>query len=121
MKEDHMPTEVQKIESLPPAVLMHVEDMPVVKARDNNSRENRRFTARPNRAQIEDTVKELNAMMERIQTNLSFSIDDTSKKVVIKVIDSRTQEVIRQIPPEETLRIASHISKLMGIFIDESA
>jgi|WetSurMetagenome_2_1015567.scaffolds.fasta_scaffold1084677_1 flagellar protein FlaG len=116
-----MPSEVQKIDSLPPAVFMHVEDMPVVKAGDNKSRENSRFTARPTRTQLEDTVKELNAMMERMQTNLLFSIDDASKKVVIKVIDSRTQEVIRQIPPEETLRIASHISKLMGIFIDESA
>ena len=68
----------------------------------------------------ERTIEELNALMERLQTNLVFSVDEATRRVVIKVVDANSGEVIRQIPPEETLRIASHISKLLGIFINET-
>ncbi len=37
---------------------------------------------------------------------LQFSEDEKSKKMVIKIINDETQEVVRQIPPEIALKIA---------------
>lgn len=44
-------------------------------------------------------------------TNLQFSVDDQSGTRVVRLIDSSTQEVIRQIPSEEMIRIAEGIDK----------
>ncbi len=39
-------------------------------------------------------------------SELTFSFDRQSRKPLIRVVDRRTNEVIRQIPPESVLRLA---------------
>ena len=64
-------------------------------------------------------AKELNDAVKLFNTNISFSVDKDTGKTVIKVIDADTDEVLRQIPPEDALRIAAHIKELMGILYDD--
>lgn len=45
-------------------------------------------------------------------TALQFSVDDNSGTRVVRLIDSDTKEVIRQIPTEEMIKIAEHIDKI---------
>ena len=66
-------------------------------------------------------VRDINSALQAVHTELSFTIDKETNKTVLKVINSRTQEVVRQIPAEDALRLASRISKLMGILVDENA
>ncbi len=63
-------------------------------------------------------VKELNNAVKQFNTDISFSIDKDTGKTVIKVIDTDTKEVLRQIPPEDALRVSAHIKELMGILYD---
>ena len=65
-------------------------------------------------------VKELNDAVQIINTNLSFSVDEPTGKTVIKVINADTKEVIRQIPPEDMLRVAARIKDLLGVLFDKS-
>ncbi len=61
--------------------------------------------------QIEDTVQRLkDALKAPTASNLEFSIDDTTGQTVVKVVDSSTKEVIRQIPSEEMLAIAQTLA-----------
>ena len=55
---------------------------------------------------LQDAVGELNSFVQNIRRNLEFTIDDESGRIVIKVIDSESKEVIRQIPPEEAVQLA---------------
>lgn len=71
--------------------------------------------------EIAAVVKELNAAMKIVNTNLSFSVDSVTKKTVVRVVDAQTQEVIRQIPPEEMLRISERITELLGVLFDHAA
>jgi len=71
--------------------------------------------------QTEDLVNELNDVMKAVHTQLSFSIDKDTKRIVVKVLDTDTQEVIRQIPPQELLRFSARIQELLGVLFDESA
>lgn len=64
-------------------------------------------------------AKELNDAVKMFNTNISFSVDKDTGKTVIKVIDADTDEVLRQIPPEDALRIAAHMKELMGILYDD--
>ena len=58
---------------------------------------------------LDDAVKQLNSYVQSINRNLEFNIDNDSGQTVVKVIDSETDELIRQIPNEEALYIAKQL------------
>jgi flagellar protein FlaG len=68
--------------------------------------EDKEDAARAAPESIERTVQQLNEIMQDIRRELHFSVDETSGRTVIKVIDVETQEVVRQIPQEEALSLA---------------
>ncbi|MGZ8161266.1 MAG: flagellar protein FlaG [Methylobacter sp.] len=55
---------------------------------------------------LQQAVSKLNEFVQTRQSNLQFSIDKESGTLIVKVIDSKSEKVIRQIPTEETLRLA---------------
>lgn len=61
-----------------------------------------------NFAEIEQKLKEI---MQEENVNLQFSMDKPTQKMVLKVIDSETNEVLRQYPPEVALKIARMVSE----------
>lgn len=68
-----------------------------------------------NSEMVEENVSRLNDMVQSIQRDLQFSVDDTSGKTVVTVLDTKTNEVIRQIPTEQVLALSENIENLKGI------
>jgi len=60
---------------------------------------------------VEDAVKDINDHVQLTHRELQFTIDEASGKTVIKVIDSQTKELIRQIPGEEAISVAKKLSE----------
>lgn len=58
---------------------------------------------------VRNAAKKLNEFTEKIQTNLSFSVDEGSGRSIITVTDTQTGDVIRQIPAKEALAVANLI------------
>ena len=54
-------------------------------------------------------------------SNLEFSIDQDSGQTIVRVIDTETKDVIRQIPNEEALAIAKSLGKAQGLLIHQKA
>jgi flagellar protein FlaG len=52
---------------------------------------------------------------------VEFSLDADSGRVVVKIIDSATQEVVRQIPMEEMLALAKALDKFQGLLLHTKA
>ncbi|OGR04342.1 MAG: flagellar biosynthesis protein FlaG [Deltaproteobacteria bacterium RIFOXYA12_FULL_61_11] len=50
---------------------------------------------------------------------MSFQVDDRSEKVVIKVIDKESNEVIRQIPSEEVVALRERVEHLRGMLFNQ--
>jgi len=46
---------------------------------------------------------------------LKIEIDKDLQEPVIKIIDKKTNEVVRQIPPEYLLELAKRIDELVGL------
>ena len=67
---------------------------------------------------LDQTVEELSSLVQSLQRELNFSVDDKSGRTVIKVIDSETDEVIRQIPSEEVIELAQMIDQHAGLLMD---
>lgn len=68
---------------------------------------------------LEKIGEELNRCIRMFNTHLAFEIDRPSNRIIIKIINTETEEVIRQIPPEELLRIMHYIDELLGLLVDE--
>lgn len=73
------------------------------------------------REEVTKAVKATNEFVGSINDALQFSIDDETGKTVVKVIDSNTQEVIKQIPSEEMIAIAKALDKLKGLLLQQKA
>ncbi|MGB9904547.1 MAG: flagellar protein FlaG [Desulfotomaculales bacterium] len=61
----------------------------------------------------------VNRTMEIYRTELRFVLDEESGEFMVKVINSTTGEVIREIPPEWVLKIVADVKKMLGIIIDK--
>lgn len=48
-------------------------------------------------------------------TQLNFRIDDATHRVIVSVVDSKSGEVVRQIPPDEMLRLIAHFDKIRAL------
>ncbi len=71
--------------------------------------------------QVESAVSQISEFVQNLQRDLQFSVDEDSGRIVIKVIDSQTDEVIRQIPPEDALRLARDLGSAGSLILKERA
>ncbi len=75
-----------------------------------------RFT----RENLNDAVEMLNTAAKTVNNRISFSVDEKTDRIVMRVLDANNNEVIREIPPKEVIRLAAQIREMIGMFIDES-
>jgi flagellar protein FlaG len=76
----------------------------------------------PSPAQLKGAVDNFNKVMQQANQSLEFSIDSDTKKPVIRLIDTETGELIRQIPSEEMLAIARSIDQFQqGMLLKQNA
>ena len=68
---------------------------------------------------MKDAIDKVNEKIVPSKTRCEFSYHEDTKRVSIKVIDQNTDEVIKAIPPEETLDMLSKIWELAGLLVDE--
>jgi flagellar protein FlaG len=71
--------------------------------------------------EVQTAVDKLNEFMHNGQRNLNFSIDKDTDDMVVKVMDTQTQEVIRQFPSEETIKLTKHIEGMLGLIFNDHA
>lgn len=76
---------------------------------------------RPDREQVQEVARQLQRVAEPVAQNLQFTVDGETGKTVIRVVDSATKEVIRQIPNEEVLAIARAMDRLQGLLLKGKA
>ena len=71
--------------------------------------------------ELKELSKALNHFLSlfNLETKLVYNKD--AGQVVVQVIDKRTNEVIKQIPPEELLEVAKKIHEFIGIFLKTKA
>ena len=58
---------------------------------------------------LQQAVGQLNTYAQNLNRALQFRVDRDSGETVVRVLDSTTDEVIRQIPNEEVLTIANRM------------
>jgi len=59
--------------------------------------------------------------MQHIQRDLSFSVDDSTGDVVVRVIDGESGKIVRQIPSEEILRLTERLDEMHSLLFEAKA
>lgn len=71
--------------------------------------------------ELNDAVQHLNDTANLFNTSLQFSIDPATGSNVVKVVDQSNNQVIRQIPSEEALRLSKAIGEFKGLLVKDHA
>ena len=64
---------------------------------------------------VKAAAEQVSSHLALVATSLSISIDDGLGSMVIQVKDKATDEVIRQIPPEQILNLARFLRENAGV------
>ena len=73
----------------------------------------------PTQDEIKSAISHANKHAHFGNTSAQFSYHEKTKRISVKIFDKDTNEVIREIPPEETLDMIAKMYELAGLMIDE--
>lgn len=68
-------------------------------------------------ARIDEALNSVNRFLQPVATNLRFVKDDSSGRLIVRVIDAETQKVLRQMPTEEVLTMNKALDHLQGLMV----
>lgn len=71
--------------------------------------------------QVGDAVQRINDFVQVVQRDLQFTVDEDTGRIVVKVFDAGSEELIRQLPPEEILEVAAYMEELRGLLVRDKA
>lgn len=74
-------------------------------------------TAAEAEAGLKQAVERINQSLPPSNQGIEFSIDEDSDRVIVKVVDRETREVLRQMPSQEALEIAKALDRTQGLLI----
>jgi len=63
---------------------------------------------------LKSAAVEGNSILQAANRNLEFKVDESTKRVVVKIVDSQTGETVRQIPSEDMLAFIKQMQELDG-------
>jgi len=66
------------------------------------------------------TASDLEQIGRAFDRRLQFVLDQESREITVKVIDTETDKVIRVLPPEELQRVHGRIRETMGFLFDRT-
>ena len=73
----------------------------------------------PDKKDVQDAVDSMNEVVSKFNNALRFSVDEDTGNTIVKIVDTETKEVIKQIPSEEMVAISKAVDKLVGLLVQQ--
>jgi flagellar protein FlaG len=70
--------------------------------------------------EVRRDVEAINEQLTLLNQSLQFRIDEDTRDVVIRVVDKDSGEVIKQIPPEEIMKLRRRLSEMSSLFVEKT-
>jgi flagellar protein FlaG len=75
----------------------------------------------PNQVELGNVVADLNKVAQANAQGVRFSVDEDTGRTVVKVVDTQTDTVLRQIPSIEALKLWRSIEQMQGTMLRDKA
>ena len=72
-----------------------------------------------NEGAVADAVDKMNKMFEGTNRKFEFTVHDKINSIMIRIIDSETGQIIREVPPKKILDMVANLMELAGLLVDE--
>ena len=101
---------------------------PVKVEKERVSNEGGTLSRQPEESQAQESrVMDTEALKKRISdlnrqlnsTECQYGVDEITQRVTLKIVDKETKEVIKELPPEKTLKMIAKVWELAGLLVDE--
>ena len=108
------------LDTIKDVALNSVEKTPIVSNQYHQFNAERIQTAnkKPQEQEVKRAVSELNNALGTMNVQRQFSVEKELNQVVVKILDTNKNEVIRQIPSEEAINLAKNIKEMVGLLFD---
>ena len=70
---------------------------------------------------LQTVASDLSDFMQSLNTDIEFSIHEKSGRMLVKVVDTKTHDVLKEFPPEELLDTIGAIRDYVGALLDKKA
>lgn len=81
---------------------------------DSNQNEKEHGKSPPSLDSVKKAAEQGNSLLQAANRSLHFQIDDSTKRMIVKIVDNETGKVVRQIPSEEMLDFVKRMQALDG-------
>lgn len=71
--------------------------------------------------EVSKAVDKLNKLFEDKATHVQYEIYGKSHNITIRIIDDKTNQVIKEIPPKKLIDFVDKLCQMAGILLDEKA
>ncbi|TWH45238.1 flagellar protein FlaG [Sporomusa sp. KB1] len=68
---------------------------------------------------LENITDGLNDFMQYLNTNLKFVLHQKTDRLIVQIVDIKSQKVLKEAPPREILDVVAKIHDLVGALIDQ--
>ncbi|WP_234028538.1 flagellar protein FlaG [Lentibacillus sp. Marseille-P4043] len=72
-----------------------------------------------NEEDVKSVLSKLNDFMEPLRTNLKFEYHEKLDEYYVTIVNPKTDEVIKEIPPKKMLDMYAAMAEFMGLLVDE--
>lgn len=77
--------------------------------------------AKPSREAVAQAAKHIESFVKSVGRSLDFSVDSRTGQSVLRVMNPENGQLIRQLPAEETLRVAAAIDYMQSVLVNQRA
>lgn len=73
------------------------------------------------RESTDETIgQDLNDIKKKLgNTECKFGIDEATNRITIKIVDKDSKKIIKELPPEKTLKMIAKVWEMAGMLVDE--
>lgn len=69
--------------------------------------------------EVTNAIDKINKTVRIFNRSIQFTKHEESGRLWVKVVDTETKKIVREIPPEEILEIMARIEEMVGLLVDE--
>jgi flagellar protein FlaG len=72
-----------------------------------------------NHDEIKNITQEMNKFLQLLNADLKFQLHEGTKQLMVQVVDTKTQKVLKEFPPHELLDTIAKIRDYVGVLLDK--
>ena len=94
-----------------------VKEEDTVKTDNMNTKDNNNYS----KNELDKAMDKLNRFLEDENKHAEYKVHDELNRLMIKIVDDHTDEVLMEVPPEKLLDAVAMMCKAAGILVDKKA